>query len=113
MATSEKTTKTEVEQDPTAEIVKRPRGRPRKNPVDITPKVKRPRGRPRKDSNEKILPNTNLEDTEGSINTTNLDLPEIEANDTEVITTFRQQNWSSDDWSGGLDRFSIGIDSMY
>ena len=33
---------------PIETVVKRPRGRPRKNPLPIEPSVKRPRGRPRK-----------------------------------------------------------------
>lgn len=46
---SDTKTKTRVKTDATAQEVKRPRGRPRKNPLpEETPVIKRPRGRPRK-----------------------------------------------------------------
>ena len=97
-------------------VVKRPRGRPRKTINTAVPTIiaKRPRGRPRKDTlDNKVLPNTNLEDFENdSVNLEKIELPEIDEESTSIVETYKPK-WSTDDWNGGLENFSISIDRLY
>jgi hypothetical protein len=95
---------TDVTTSPITE--KRPRGRPRKStigqPVVAIKVVAQPR----------VLPNNLCEDNDGEYTRT-LDLPELEEDTHGYINSFESTRWTSDDWGGGYDSFSIGTDSNY